>query len=152
MIKFSRYSRLWEHSDLTVDRIREIEFYMPEGIVMVNPMHMCFDSTMYTLLLNAEYDVEIHVVHGIGKSSAEIKGGESMAHAWLEVADKALDTTWGVLQERSIYLENAEVEYSVKYTMEQALRLWDKTDHPGPWDKKIREVAKVYDNEVVEKV
>lgn len=112
----------------------------------MNKIGSCFDTAAAHILF-AGLPPEARLCHGLGVANAPGQEGSVMAHAWIEYFNDhhklklAFDTTWDVHGVADQYREQMKISYVVEYTREEALALYIKHDYPGPWDKKIRDVA-----------
>ena len=78
--------------------------------------------------------------HGIviGQEGTPVEGQE-FTHGWLELGDVVFDHSNGkeVVMRKELYYEAGEIKNIIRYTGEEAIQLLYKTQHYGPWDKKL---------------
>ena len=123
---------------------------MAENIT-VYPTHTCFDDCTRLLHRKIQEDPSIicgkdwKIVHAIVKDSS----GASYSHCWLEFEDKAFlsgsvdsETVFVTASRDEIYKLMRIVELK-RYTIRQAYEMEKKFDHPGPWEKRFRDLCKI---------
>lgn len=117
----------------------------------INPVGSCFDTSAFQMLVEKDQPSDIMLCHGIGIANMPGQEGHQMIHAWLEWTVRgrkcAYDTTWGVLTTVEKYRRDLQLSYCVEYTRSEMLQLWFEHDFPGPWDEKIKAVAKKNEEE-----
>lgn len=103
----------------------------------INPVGSCFDSSAFQAILGPNPPKDLRICHGIGIATMPGQEGLRIAHAWLEWADVAMDTTWGIVVPRDLYRSHLKIELCVEYSREEFRARWTETNFPGPWDEKI---------------
>jgi len=103
-----------------------------------NPIGYCFDTSAFQILLMPKPPGDMRLCHGLGISTFSFQNQNEMAHAWVESNGFAYDTTWGLKMKTTEYRDLLQVTFVVKYSRQEAHRLWALTNKPGPWDKKLK--------------
>jgi len=80
------------------------------------------------------------IVHGIPLGRGAISGIR-FAHAWNEVehngARWCYDAAIDLLAPAEMFYLIGAIEYTVRYSYDEAKKLVDETGHAGPWDDKV---------------
>ena len=80
------------------------------------------------------------LVHGLPTLRSGEHAGEEYGHAWLEcnTLNLVYDASVKKYIPRDMYYDLGNIKHTVKYTVEDAMRLAHETGHSGSWDEKIR--------------
>jgi len=81
------------------------------------------------------------LVHGIVTGQCEIEGVR-YGHAWVEFRHNGLDIVFDPSIDKAfpkdLYYSIGEIEYTKRYTLDEALLILTEQQHYGPWDNKIK--------------
>jgi hypothetical protein len=101
----------------------------------------CFEAAYHTALtLDVDEGDRVWVCHG----HITVRVGR-IGHAWVEVDGGGREWVWESSQgfnscgEKEKYYTALSAELVKRYTVEQASKLLNKTEHYGPWDKRIKQ-------------
>ena len=95
------------------------------------PSGDCFTSAYRNVIINKQYKL----VHGIVTNAY----GKRYIHAWCEYENKAYDTTSNMVVPVKIYYEVGRIEYTVRYTFQEAIHNFVETDSYGYWHPMFNE-------------
>lgn len=112
-----------------------------------NPFGSCFDAAAWNLLHNLQSGMgDMRMCHGVGISNHPDSMGKKIAHAWVEFdhpqGRAAFDPIFLLAQSAEIYRKNFKTEIVVEYTTEEFIRLWKKSEFPGPYDVRVAALTK----------
>ena len=77
------------------------------------------------------------LVHGIPTGTGGNAIGRQYGHAWVEKDDEVYDPSAKIKIHKLIYYSIGNIEYTVRYTKDEAMDLASKHETYGPWDKTI---------------
>ncbi len=114
----------------------------------INPMGSCFASTSNDILKNPSLPTNAYVCHGVVICDVEgaTERGMEIPHAWIEFEDngilKAIDTTFGTIQDAENYREIKKAKIWHKYNKLQFLALLKKHGGRVPFDAKLLQLCR----------
>lgn len=117
---------------------REVAIFLIEGrrIPKKNKGGDCFQVAAN---LATDFGSEnLVLVHGIVTGQGPIEGIQ-YSHAWVEDGDQVIDKSNGrdIKLDKHLYYFVGRIEYTVRYTSDEAREMLLKTENYGPWDEKI---------------
>lgn len=81
------------------------------------------------------------LVHGIARLTEGHQKGQKFGHAWLEKDNICYDVVKELTIEKETYYNVGQIDYTVKYSFQEAMKMALKYEHYGPWDQKIWDVS-----------
>lgn len=96
-------------------------------------MSDCYKAACEWVLSNKEYTL----VHGIPTLTGGDYAGEQYGHAWCELDDGVYDAASGQDVPKNIYYSVGNIDYTVRYTSEEARENILEYGTWGAWDDTI---------------
>jgi len=78
------------------------------------------------------------LVHGIPVLTGGKHAGEEYGHAWCEKGDMVYDASKKVKIPKVLYYAFGNINYAVRYSFKEAVKMVLKTKVYGAWDEKIK--------------
>jgi hypothetical protein len=103
--------------------------------------HECYNNSLIFILANPEWTL----VHGTPIGGRDF--AERIGHAWAEIEHRGFmwvfDPTSCTLLPAAFYYAGGQINYTVRYTSEQAAILALMDQSSGPWDERVINAAHV---------
>ena len=101
----------------------------------------CFDEVAERMITDPfMFGKELVAVHGLPTGTSGEAGKVGVyPHAWLELKSGGLvyDTVANITVHKDVYYRVGNIEYTVKYEVEELKAMLRDNDTYGPWDDKI---------------
>lgn len=123
--------------------VKSVVSFGPMGLRLLPVQkHNCYQNALEHVVENRDW----MLVHGVCLGTGEQNLGQAFGHAWLEKElvpglMMCYDPTHSMMVSAKTYYAAGMIGYTVRYSVQEAGRLYLRHNHFGPWDAKISEAA-----------
>lgn len=95
----------------------------------------CWEASMMKML--AMENPDAFLVHGLPMGAGKIKQYGRYPHAWVELGDSCWDVGIDEWLPKGVYYWAGEIEFAVRYSMGEMLRMALDRETYGPWPQEL---------------